>query len=76
MLKTHYQKWTFGSAAALDQWSREGLIPCRVKFCDDLMLSTERGFDFTKNTDDVDCKKCLNKIQVWTENGFDLPYTG
>jgi len=75
-LKTHYQEWTHGSAEALEQWAHEGLIPGKVKFCDGLMLSKERHFDFTKDTDGIDCKKCLKKIDIWAQNGFDLPYTG
>ena len=73
-LKTHYQTWTYGDADAKAQWEFEGIEPNKAKFCDGLMLGTERRFDFTKKTDDVDCKKCQKKIDTWIINGFDLPY--
>lgn len=72
-LKTHYMVHEFGSAQAKEAWKKEGLIPDKVKFCDGLMLRKERQFDFTKDTDGVDCKKCQKKINTWWENGFDLP---
>lgn len=73
-LKTHYMTREFGSPEAIEQWKREGLIPNKVKFCDGLMLHEKRQFDFTKDSEAVDCKKCQKKINVWLENRFDLPY--
>ena len=75
-MKTHYQKWIYGPDAARSQWKLEGLTPNKVKFCDDLMLKKSRALDFVKDTDYVECKRCLKKIKLWAENGFDLPYTG
>ena len=72
-LKTHLQVREGGDAEAQAQWKAEGLTLNKVKFCDGLMLSKSREYDFTKDTDDVDCKKCQKKIQLWFENGFDLP---
>ena len=73
-LKIHYQVYQAGGADSNDAWLREKLIPNKAKFCDDLMLRIERCGDFTKDTDDVDCKKCQKKIESWHQNGFDLPY--
>jgi len=73
-LKTHYEVHQFGSAEAQETWKKEGLIPDKVKFCDGLMMSSDREYEFTKNTDDVDCKKCQKKIDIWCINNFDLPY--
>lgn len=73
-LKTHYEVHEFGSEQALKTWNKEGLIPNKVKFCDGLMMRKGREFNFTSKTDDVDCKKCQKKINVWLENNFDLPY--
>ena len=74
LLKTHYEVHEYGNKQAQDAWQKEGLIPGKVKFCDGLMLSKGREFDFTSKTDDVDCKKCQKKIDVWCKNNFDLPY--
>jgi len=73
-LKTHYQTWTYGDADAKAQWDASGIEPDKTKFCDGLMLGTERSMDFTKDTDYVDCKKCQKKMDTWWKNGFDLPY--
>ena len=73
-LRTHYETHCFGNKEAQETWRAEGLIPDKVKFCDGLMLKKGRSFDFTKNTDDVDCKKCQKKIDEWWRNNFDLPY--
>lgn len=72
--KTHYQVREFGSQEARETWMREGLTLDKVKFCDGLMLTKDREYDFTKDTEGVDCKKCLKKIDIWCQNGFDLPY--
>ena len=74
-LKTHYEVHEFGNKKAKDAWQKEGLIPDKVKFCDGLMLSKGREFYFTSKTDDVDCKKCQKKLDVWWKNNFDLPYS-
>jgi len=74
MLKVHYEVHQFGSLGARMTWEHEKLIPDKVKFCDGLMLSEGRELDFTSKTDDVDCKKCQKKIEVWCKNRFDLPY--
>ena len=74
ILKTHYEVHDFGDEQARELWQYEGLIPDKVKFCDGLMLKKGREFDFTSKTDDVDCKKCQKKIDVWCKNRFDLPY--
>jgi hypothetical protein len=71
--KTHYSVTEYGSDAALAQWKIEGLIPNKVKLCDGLMLKDNRIYDFTKNTDDVNCKHCLRKIEKYHINGFNLP---
>lgn len=73
-LKTHYQVHQYGNAEAKKAWEKEGLIPDKVKFCDGLMLSKSRSYNFTKKTDDVDCLKCQKKIDIWCKNNFDLPY--
>lgn len=73
-LKTHYVVHDFGSKSAQEIWKRENLIPDKFKFCDGLMLKKDRFSDFTKKTDEVDCKKCQKKIDVWWKNNFDLPY--
>ncbi len=73
-LKTHYQVHTAGGADAHNQWRAEGLLLNKAKFCDGLMLSEERWLDFTKDIEGVDCKRCLKKIDIWTVNGFELPY--
>ena len=72
--KRHYAVHEFGSAQARETWKKEGLIPDKVKFCDGLMMSKGREFDFTKETEGVDCKKCQKKIDLWLVNNFDLPY--
>ena len=73
-LRTHYEVHEFGSEQARDCWKKEGLVADKVKFCDGLMLAKGRELDFTSKTDDVDCKKCNKKIDIWWRNGFDLPY--
>ena len=73
-LKVHYEVHKYGDEQARELWDYEGLIPDKVKFCDDLMLKKGREFDFTSKTDDVDCKKCQKKIDLWWKNNFDLPY--
>jgi hypothetical protein len=73
-LRTHYEEHSYGSQEAKDAWKREGLIPDKIKFCDGLMLAKGREFDFTSDTDSVDCKKCQKKIEAWLINGFDLPH--
>ena len=73
-LKTHYQTWAYGDSDAKAQWRAERIEPGKAKFCDGLMLSVKRAFDFTKDTDYVDCKKCQKKIDTWARNGFDLPF--
>lgn len=72
--KTHYMVHEFGTPEEKAQWRREGLIVDQVKFCDGRMLNKSRYLDFTKNTEDVDCKRCLDRIDRWVVNGFDLPY--
>ena len=74
MLKVHYEVHEFGNKQAKELWKSERLIPDKVKFCDGLMLGKGREFDFTSKTDDVDCKKCQKKIDIWLKNRFDLPY--
>jgi len=74
LLKTHYEVHDYGTPEAREAWRREALIPDKVKFCDGLMLRKGREFDFTSKTDDVDCKKCQKKIDVWLKNNFDLPH--
>ena len=73
-LKTHYEVYAVGSKDANEAWMKEGIIPSKKKFCDDLMLPKSRHGNFTRKTDDVDCKKCQNKIHRWLINGFDLPH--
>ena len=73
-LKVHYEVHSFGNEQAREAWKKEKLIPDKTKFCDGLMMSKGREFDFTSKTDDVDCKKCQKKIDVWWKNSFDLPY--
>ena len=73
-LKTHYEVHEFGSSQARESWKKESLIPDKVKFCDGLMMSEGREFNFTSKASDVDCKKCQKKLDVWWENNFDLPY--
>lgn len=73
-LKTHYQVHQYGIAEAKEAWEKEGLIPDKVKFCDGLMLSKNRIYNFTKNTEHVDCLKCQKKLDVWRKSNFDLPY--
>ena len=72
-LKTHYEVTEYGSIQANDAWKREGIIPGKVKFCDGLMMRNGREYDFTSETDDVNCKKCQKKIDMWTVHGFELP---
>lgn len=74
MLKVHYEVHEFGSNEAKEDWKLSGLIPDKVKFCDGLMMKKGREIYFTSKTDDVDCKKCQKKIDVWCKNNFDLPY--
>ena len=76
VFKVHLSSWVYGSSEAQEVWMREGLISSKVKFCDGLMLKTGRTFDFSELASGVDCKKCLKKIDVWSKNGFDLPYSG
>ena len=76
ILKVHLSKWVYGDSQAQEAWKHEGLINGKVKFCDDLMLNKDRAFDFADSASDVDCKKCLAKIDAWCKNGFDLPYSG
>lgn len=73
-LKTHYQIHGAGNKQAQESWVNDGLIPYKVKFCDGLMMSKNRAFDFTKDTDGVDCENCRKKIDSYVKNGFDLPY--
>lgn len=73
-LKTHFEVHKFGNEQSRTAWKVEGLIPDKVKFCDGLMMSKGREYNFTSNTDDVDCKKCQKKIDTWLKNGFDLPF--
>ena len=73
MFKTHYEKHRYGNSEAQRQWEKEGLIPDKVKFCDALMMVKGRELYFTRNTDEVDCKKCQKKIDSWTRNKIDLP---
>lgn len=74
LLKSHYVVHEYGDERARESWEKEGLIPDKVKFCDGLMLRKGRELDFTRKTDDVECKKCQKKIDIWWMNGFDLPY--
>ena len=74
LLRTHYEVHNYGTAQAQEAWEREGLIPDKVKFCVGLMMSKGREYNFTSKTDDVDCKKCQKKIDVWCKNRFDLPF--
>jgi len=73
-LKTHYEVREYGTKEALEAWRREELTPGKVKFCDGLMLSAKRSYDFTNDTESVDCKHCQKKIQKWFEHGFKLPW--
>ena len=74
MLKVHYEKHVYGDFTAIQVWESEGLISGKVKFCDDLMLKKGRELGFTSKTDDVDCKKCQKKIELWCIYNVDLPY--
>ena len=76
MLRTHFAVIEYGSEQAQESWKKENLIPHKTKFCDDLMLHKGRELDFTDDTDNVTCKKCLRKIQRYAENRVDIPRIG
>lgn len=73
-LKTHYEVYAVGSKDSYEAWRKEGLILNKKKFCDGLMLTKNRHGNFTRKTDDVDCKKCQKKIDRWLSHGFNLPH--
>jgi len=72
-MKVHFEKWVYGSTETINAWEREGLIPSKVKFCDDLMLPKSRRYDFTKESEWVSCKRCQKKIDTFLIHDLDFP---
>lgn len=72
MNKTHYPVREIASDDGREQQKREGLTLDFVKFCDGLMLSLDRRYDFV-SAENVTCKKCNNKIERLANAGVSLP---
>ena len=63
-LKIHYRVLQYGDKDAQITWYHSGIIPNKTKLCDGLMMKKGREDNFTDKASDVDCLKCLKKIDV------------